>query len=119
MKEIAAWITITNDDIKNFMMTPFALFLVMLVGSFGSALNQIVREQRQGSTITFRAYITHWPELSAAMIANVFAWMTLLLADQLNFAAAVGIGFAANSLADQVRLKGRSEDIKSKEKVNP
>ncbi len=98
----------TEQEIIELLKTPAALFFVMLLGSLGSALNQLAKASREGKEVSFRAYIKYWPETGAMIIGNTFAFITLLIAGQLNFAAAVGIGWVANSVADQIRPQGRT-----------
>jgi len=103
----------TNDEWKHLLMEPGPLFIVMLCGSFGSMLNQMVLSKRAGIDYTYAQYLSHWPEIITMMIGNTFAFITLLLADQLNFAAAVGIGWIANSVSDQFTRGGRSSELKA------
>lgn len=98
----------TEGELTAWLMRPGVLFAVMLLGSLGSMLNQISKAQREGRAVTCWQYLAHWPETMAMLIGNTFAFGTLLLAGQLNFAAAVGIGWVANSVADQIRAGGRS-----------
>lgn len=111
----------TADELKEMFDSPMALFLAMLLGSAVSMLNQLGRAKRDGAAVTLGQYLSHWPELLAALLNNVLAWVVLLMTDQLNFASAVGIGFAANSLADQYRSKGggRAKEIADATPLQP
>lgn len=112
MTELLAVFSWTSDDVKVFFMSPAALFLVMLFASFGSMMNQLATAARCGvKGLSFWSYVLHGPEVVAMLVANVIGFFTLLLSDQLNFASAVGIGWVANSVADQIRSKGRASNL--------
>jgi hypothetical protein len=101
----------TAEELKEFLQTPVALFFLMLFASVGSMLNQLIRSKRDGGEMTMAEYLKHWPEIGFAIVNNVAGWITLLMTDQLNYGSAIGVGFMANSLADQYRSGGRSADI--------
>lgn len=98
-------------DLKEQLNTPIALFILMLLGSLLSGLQQIVDSRRQGGDTTFATYFGKVPELLTAVILNVLAFATLIATDQLNFASALGIGVTANMAADLVRGQGRSASL--------
>lgn len=58
-----------------------------------------------------RAYWSYIPETMGALVANIIAFVVLVLTDQLNFASALGVGYGANSLIDLLP-KGRSYALK-------
>lgn len=98
----------TPDELKTLLSTPVALFVVMLLGSLASVLKQIGDAKKNGSEVTIGSYLAHLPETASALILNVLGFLTLVVTDQLNFASALGVGFASNSAADLIRTGGRS-----------
>jgi hypothetical protein len=105
----------TPEELKALLQTPAALFLVMLLGSLVNGLKQLTAARQSGTTVTLGSYWMHWPETTATLLANVLAFATLVITDQLNFASALGIGFAANSAADLLRSGGRSAALGDKQ----
>jgi len=102
------------EELKALLSTPTALFVLMLVGSFASMLKQVSDAKKNESDVTLGSYLAHWPETITTIISNIFAFIGLLMVDQLNFASAVGIGYMANSGADLVRMGGRSAAVATK-----
>lgn len=102
------------EEIKLILQTPAALFVLMLVASLGSAFKQIVENNASspGST-TFGAYLKHMPETLVMLGGNVIAFVTLLMTDQLNFAAALGIGYSMNSIAGGVGALTRGAESRT------
>ncbi len=98
----------TPDELKSLLSTPLALFVVMLLGSLASVLKQIADAKKNGSEVTIGSYLSHLHETVSALILNVLGFLTLVVTDQLNFASALGVGFASNSAADLIRTGGRS-----------
>lgn len=98
----------TAEALKQLLATPVALFVVMLLGSLANGLKQLATAKQSGTSASFLSYLGHWPETLATVILNALAFATLLTTDQLNFASALGIGFAANSASDLLRAGGRS-----------
>jgi hypothetical protein len=98
----------TPDELKTLLSTPIALFVIMLLGSLASVLKQIADAKKNGAEVTLGSYLAHIPETASALILNVLGFLTLVVTDQLNFASALGVGFASNSAADLVRTGGRS-----------
>src|SRR5688572_1204010 len=96
----------TPDELKTLLSTPLALFLVMLLGSLGSALKQL-----KATDTSLGSYLSHLPETLSALIANALAFGLLVVSDSLNFGSALGIGYVANSAADLIRNGGRSEIV--------
>lgn len=103
----------TADDLKTLLSTPLALFVIMLLGSLASVLKQVADAKKNGSGVTLGSYLSHLPETASALILNVLGFLTLAVTDQLNFASALGVGFASNSAADLVRTGGRSLTVGS------
>jgi hypothetical protein len=101
----------TAEELKLLLSTPAALFLVMLLGSLASMLKQISDAKKNGSTASLGSYLAHWPETLGTIITNALGFLTLVVTDQLNFASALGIGYAANSAADLLRSGGRSASL--------
>lgn len=105
----------TAEELKVLLQTPLALFVVMILGSLANAMKQVSDGKRNGGDVSFGAYLSHWPETISTLIVNVLGFLTLAVTDQLNFASAIGIGYAANSAADLLRTGGRSAAINSKQ----
>lgn len=102
----------TAEELKALLSTPAALFLVMLLGSLASMLKQVSDAKKNGATTTsLSSYLAHWPETLGTVITNALGFLTLVVTDQLNFASALGIGYAANSAADLLRSGGRSASL--------
>jgi hypothetical protein len=105
-------ILMTAEELKTLLSTPAALFLVMLLGSLASMLKQVSDAKKNGATTTsLSSYLAHWPETLGTVITNALGFLTLVVTDQLNFASALGIGYAANSAADLLRSGGRSASL--------
>lgn len=105
----------TADELKTLLSTPAALFLVMLLGSLASMLKQLSDARKNGSGASLGSYLAHLPETAGTVITNALGFLTLVVTDQLNFASALGIGYAANSAADLLRTGGRSASLASKQ----
>lgn len=104
----------TADQLKHFLQGPVPLFGVMLFASFLNMLKQLADARGNGGTTTCREYLVHWPETITTLGGNVVMFGVLLLADQLNFAAAAAVGYGMNSLSDLIRPGGRSATLNSK-----
>lgn len=98
----------TFDDLKVLIETPAFLFLMMLVGSVTSGLQQVATARRDGREVTCLAYLRYWPETLAVILGNIIAFVLLIPTDQLNLIAAIGIGFGMNPVVDSLRSGGRS-----------
>lgn len=105
----------TAEELKTLLATPAALFFVMLLGSLASMLKQISDARKNGASTSLGSYLAHWPETVGTVITNVLGYLTLVVTDQLNFASALGIGYAANSAADLLRSGGRSAALAGKQ----
>ena len=92
--------TWTRDGLKALLDTPLVLFAVMLLASLTSGLKQVAAAKKAGSDMTFVEYWAHLPDTMATVIGNMLAFAALILTDQLNFAAALGIGYGVNSITD-------------------
>ena len=103
-----------SEGLKKFLEQPLFLLGVMYVGGFVSALKSVNTAQRDGSNITYVGYFTQWETLVAAILAVPIAWGSLLLADQLNFAAAAAYGAIANTGMDILPGK-RSQTLMNKD----
>lgn len=101
----------TAEELKMLLSTPAALFFVMLFGSLASMLKQISDAKKNGTDASLGSYLAHWPETAGTIITNALGFLTLVVTDQLNFASALGIGYAANSAADLLRSGGRSASL--------
>lgn len=103
------------EELKILLSTPAALFLVMLLGSLASMLKQLSDARKNGSSASLGSYLAHLPETAGTIITNALGFLTLVVTDQLNFASALGIGYAANSAADLLRTGGRSASLANKQ----
>lgn len=103
------------EELKVLLSTPAALFLVMLLGSLTNMLKQISDAKKNGASTSLGSYLAHWPETAGTIITNALGFLTLVVTDQLNFASALGIGYAANSAADLLRSGGRSASLAGKQ----
>jgi hypothetical protein len=104
---------VSQEFLKTLLQTPLALFVVMLLGSLASALKQITDGRKNGTEMTCAEYLKHWPETLSTLIVNALAFVSLLVMDQLNFFAALGIGYISNSASDLLTQGGRSKGIAS------
>lgn len=103
----------TPDALKAMLNQPLLLLGVMYLGALGSALTTVGTAKRDGSSITYRDYLGRWETIVAAIIAVPITWAGLLLADQLNFAAAAAFGAVANTGMDKFKGGGRSLALKT------
>jgi hypothetical protein len=98
-------------DLQEIIDSPLVLYLLMLAGSGVSGLKQLTVGKMSGSKLTFVQYLGYWPELLATLGSNTLAFITLIQLDQLNFMAAIGIGYALNSLSDLLPAGSRSDGV--------
>lgn len=103
---------ISAEELKLLLSQPIWLLLLMFLGSLVSALKQLGSAQRDGASVSIRDYVKHWPETFATIGGNVIGFILLLMSDQLNAAAAIGVGYGVNSVADMIRAGGRSASLK-------
>ncbi len=99
----------TVEALKAFLATPAALFILMIIGSMISMFKQYQDAVKNGSTITLKDYLLK-VETLIMLLTNVVAFGGLIMTDTLNWTGALGIGYAANSLAD-LSPGGRSAAI--------
>lgn len=99
----------TAEELKTLLSTPAALFVLMLLASFGSAWKQMLVARRSGTGASVQSYfIDNWPETLAMIGHNIIAFVMLIFTDTLNPAAAIGLGYIANDAADAYTREGRS-----------
>jgi hypothetical protein len=104
---------VNNDAaLKLFLSSPFALLILMMLASFSNGVKQLLVLRQTGTPMSFAKYLSYWPETIAMMIANLLAFAVLISIDQLNIAAAIGVGYGTNSLVDLLPGK-RSLVLKS------
>lgn len=96
----------TTDQIKAILETPIALFVLMLIASLLSAY-----KQKAGTGMGIGEYLAYVPETIVMVVTNIIGFTGLIMTDSLNYASALGLGYASNSLADLVRSGGRSASI--------
>lgn len=102
----------TTEQLQQLLGTPLALLGLMYLASISSGLKQILAARKDGSTVSCHDYfVRYWPETVAMVLANLIAFVVLVLTDQLNYASALGIGYGANSVADLLRSGGRSSAL--------
>lgn len=94
--------TWSRDGLKAALDTPLILFGVMLVASAINGLKQMRTARQAGGGMSFVEYWSHLPDTMATLLGNVLAFGGLILFDQLNFAAALGIGYGVNSITDML-----------------
>lgn len=102
----------TVDALKEFLSTPAALFILMLLASLSNGMKQLLVIRQTGTPMTLSQYLGYIPETFGMLLANVIAFTVLVMGDQLNFASAIGIGYGTNSLVDLLPGK-RSMALKS------
>lgn len=98
----------TVEQIKALIDTPLFLFVVMILASVVSGLQQVSSARRAGKEVSCLEYLKHWPETIGVLGANVLAFIIAIATDQLNLMAAIGIGFGLNTLMDSLRAGGRT-----------
>jgi len=101
----------TAEEWKIWLGTVPALFGVMLLGSISHGLLQQKDASNNGTPMSFAEYWSYGREVLRTFITNVLAFAALLYFDQLNFAAAYGIGMGVNAVTDAWTKKGRSQDL--------
>ena len=90
----------TAQQLTDLLSNPLVLFLVMIAASLGSGFKQVYEAKRAaGVEMTMGDYLTHWPETLITLGGNIGLFFTLAATGQLNLASALGLGYAANSLA--------------------
>lgn len=103
----------TAAELKEILQTPAVLYCVMLLGSFANGLKQLRDARLNGGNSSLSSYMAHLPETLATVVTNTLAFALLIVTEQLNFAAALGIGYVANSASDLLRSGGRSASLQS------
>lgn len=101
----------TAQEIRDLLSQPVPLLVVMYVASLASALAELRLSKREGSGMTLLQYLGYWEETLAVVLGNLISFVVLIQADQLNLAAAIGIGYGINNAADQFRKGGRSAQL--------
>ena len=101
----------TAQEIKEILSQPIPLLVVMYIASLASAFGEVRLSKREGRGVSLAEYLSHWEETLAVVLGNLIGFMALIMFDQLNFAAAVGIGYGVNNAADQLRKGGRSAQL--------
>lgn len=107
------------EALKAALSNPLLLLGVMFAGALVSGLKTIGTAKRDGSSITIGGYFGYLPETFGAVLAVFVAWGGLLIADQLNFAAAAAYGAVANTSVDLLRSGGRSAALAVKKPEAP
>lgn len=102
----------TIANLQHLFGSHIGLFFLMMAASLSNGLKQLGVIHQSGTPMTFGKYLSYLPETFTMIVANVIAYVVLVLTDQLNFASALGIGYGTNSLVDLLPGK-RSMDLKS------
>jgi hypothetical protein len=106
----------TSESLKVILSSPGPLFVLMLLASLSNGMKQLRVIRQTGTPMTFWGYLSYAPETFGMLLANVIAFIVLVLTDQLNFASALGVGYGTNSLVDllpgrrSVALKSTPDD---------
>jgi len=101
----------TLAQLQSYLASPAALFLMMLLASFGNGMKQLVVVRQTSTAMTCWQYWTYLPESLTVLVGNILAFAFLIMTDQLNFVSAISVGYNVNSLADLIP-KGRSYALK-------
>lgn len=102
----------TIDTLKTVLSSPLGMYALMNAASLVNGLKQLLVIRQTGTPPTLATYLSYWPETLGMILANVIAFVVLILTDQLNFASALGIGYGTNSVVDLLPGK-RSVALKS------
>ncbi len=111
--------------LKLFLASPFALLLLMMLASLANGLKQLLVVRQTGTPMTLGAYLSHWPDTMGVLIGNLLAFAVLVSMDQLNVAAALGVGYGVNSVVDllpgnrSLALKSTPDDPQKMQARNP
>lgn len=109
----------TAAELTAYLSNPLVLFIVMILASLGSAFKQLYEAKRAaGVELTLGEYLAHWPETLIALGGNVALFLTLATTGQLNLASALGLGYAANSIAGGIMSASSSATTRSAT-INP
>lgn len=106
----------TAETLKTLLSSPGALFIMMTLASVSNGLKQLLVIRQTGTPMSLASYLSYWPETISMLIANMIAFATLILTDQLNFASALAVGYGTNSLVDllpgkrSMALKATADD---------
>lgn len=98
----------TREEMVTVLNNVWVLYALMLLGTLGSMLKQVGVAKQEGSTASVADHVLRLKEGAYVWIANTLAFAALIYGDQLNFASAVGIGFALNELVDLDPTSSRS-----------
>lgn len=103
----------SDSALKILLSSPFALFFLMMLASLTNGLKQLAVLRQTGTPMSFGQYLSYLPETGSMVIANIIAFVVLILTDQLNFASALAVGYGTNSLVDLLPTGKRSLVLKS------
>lgn len=88
------------ETIKDLIGQPAMLCVLMYAASLVSALQEVRRKRNNGLDINLGEYLKFWPETIGVIVSNAIAFVLLIASDQLNLAAALGIGYGLNFAVD-------------------
>ncbi len=98
----------TEADLKELLHNPLVLLAAMYLATIVSALKQISSARMDGirPPTCVQYFVKYWYETLAVLLGNLLSFAVLVETDTLNFASAIGIGYAVNSMADMLRRGG-------------
>ncbi len=102
----------TDSALKTILSSPFALLLLMLLGSAANGLKQLGVVKQTGTPMTLVKYLSYWPDTLGVLIGNLLAFAILIVMNQLNIVTALSVGYGVNSVVDLLPGK-RSLELKS------
>lgn len=105
---------VDTSALQQHLMNPWVLFGFMIFGSILSMVKQWGQAKMDGSSATMATYLSHLQELLTTLGGNAIAFFLLVDSGNLNFIAAVSIGYVLNSAADLNPLGGRSITLAGK-----
>jgi hypothetical protein len=106
----------TTEELQTWLTNPWVLFGLMIFGSVISAVKQWSVAKMDGTAVGvgLGAYLSHLQELFITLGGNAIAFFALVDSGNLNFVAAVSIGYVINSAADLSPLGQRSSSLTQK-----
>jgi hypothetical protein len=114
----------TVEQLKVALSSPLAMFVLMFLASLANGVKQLLVINQAGTPMSFGKFLSYWPETLAMVLANIIAFIVLILTDQLNFASALGVGYGTNSVVDllpgkrSLALKATPDDPAKIQKLN-
>jgi hypothetical protein len=106
----------TTEQLQGWLMNPWVLFGLMLFGSVISAMKQWSQAKLDGAAagVALSSHLARLQELFITLGGNAIAFFALVDSGNLNFVAAVSIGYLINDAADLNPLSTRSTALTQK-----